>query len=67
MLCAVINVTQMILVVKPSSSTTVGKLIYYRRKELVLKRCDRPLKDFGNELVLRRRWAPDTMTEVRLP
>lgn len=30
MLCAIISVTQMILVAKPSSSTTVGKLIYYR-------------------------------------
>lgn len=53
MLCAVISVAQMILLVKLSSSTTVGKLIYYRTKELALKRCNGPLKkDFGNELVL---------------
>lgn len=37
MLCAVISVAQMILVGKLSSSTTVGKLIYYRRRELTLE------------------------------
>lgn len=69
MLCAVISVAQMILVAKPSSSTTAGKLTYCRRKELALKRCNGPLKDFGNEVVLClhcRRWAPAVMTEVSL-
>lgn len=52
MLCAVISVAQMIPLVKLNSSTRIGKLIYYRTKELALKRCNGPLKDFGNELVL---------------
>lgn len=68
MLCAVISAAQIILI-KHSWSTTVGKRIYCRRKELALQRCNGPLKDFGNEVVLHlpcRRWAPAVMTEVNL-